>query len=118
MVLDGDPSTFWHTRRGAIEPPHPHELVIELPEPATLQTVRLKARADSEDGRLAEVSLFLSERDGDWGEPVADHAPLANNADWQHLGFPPKKARFLRLLTHREINGAPFASLAELTPLP
>jgi hypothetical protein len=117
MVLDGDPETFWHTSWGAIEPPHPHELIIEFKEILTLQGVRLRARADHENGRIAEFSLFLAERDGDWGKPVLDHAELANSADWQQLDFPPAKARFLRLLTHREVGGRPFASLADLLPI-
>jgi len=113
-VLDGDPGTIWHTRWGAIEPPHPHELVIELAKPVTIETIRLKARADSENGRIAEFSLYLSERAGDWGKPVLSHAPLENTADWQEVSFPKKRARFLRLVTHREVKGRNIASLAEL----
>ena len=77
----------------------------------TLKGIRLR-------NRPAEISLFLSSRAGDWGDPVIDHAALENTADWQELPFPPKDARFLRLLTHREVADRPFASLAEIQPIP
>ena len=116
-AIDGDPDTFWHTRWGAIAPSHPHELVVEFKESKRLQGVRLKARSGNANGRLAEVSLFVSDHNGNWGKPVVDHAKLASSDDWQVLDFPPVEARFLRLVTHGEVAGQGSASLAELQPI-
>lgn len=116
-AIDGDPDSFWHTPWGAIEPDHPHELVIECKEAKELQGVRLKARPSNPNGRLAVISLYVSDHNGDWGEPVLDHAQLANTDDWQTLVFGLTEGRFMRLVTHREVAGHAFASLAELEPI-
>ena len=113
-AIDGAPNTCWHTRWQGGAPPHPHELDIELRRPQTLRGIRLLQRRDQENGRLAEFSLHLAGRKDDWGAPVLDHARLENHTRWQTFEFAPRRARFLRLVTHRAIKNQPFAALAEL----
>ncbi len=116
-AIDGDTSTLWHTPWGANEPNHPHELTLEFPSLRDLVGIRLKGRADGNNGRLVDISVFVSDKRDDWGKALLPHARLADSADWQQLDFPRVKARFLRIVTHRETKGRPFASLAELRPI-
>jgi hypothetical protein len=116
-VLDGDPATFWHTRWQPQHDPMPHELVIDLGRAVTLVGITYLPRQDQANGRLADVEIFGSEDSNRWGGPVAS-ARWRNASELETVRFPtPITARYLRLVAKSEVNGNPFAAMAELDVL-
>jgi hypothetical protein len=112
-VLDGDPATIWHTPWGAVEPPYPHRLEIDLGEVRTIRGLDLLQRQDQDRGRVAEVAVFVRAGTAGWSRAVATET-LANAPDLQRLRFEPVAARFVRVEMRREVGGRNWASLAEL----
>ncbi|WP_040284313.1 discoidin domain-containing protein [Tessaracoccus massiliensis] len=51
-VIDGNPTTFWHTRWNGAEPPHPHQLVVGLAESAEICAVTLTPRQGVSSGAV------------------------------------------------------------------
>ncbi|MBN2686311.1 MAG: beta-galactosidase [Pontiellaceae bacterium] len=61
-VLDEQPVTFWHTRyegEGA-GTPHPHQIVIDLGQEETFQTLRYLPRAGNNPGKLKAYKIYAS----------------------------------------------------------
>jgi hypothetical protein len=113
-ILDGDPATFWHTRWQPQNDPMPHELLIDLGRPLAVRRVTFLPRQDQSNGRIAAGSIFACRDADDRGTEMArlqgsDSADLIT-VDLQR----PVTTRFLRLVVESEVNGQPFASLAEL----
>ena len=61
-VLDGRPATFWHTEWQAKQPPHPHQLVLDLGDDQTITGLRYLPRQDMVNGRIKDYRLYLSQR--------------------------------------------------------
>ena len=114
-ILDGDPSTFWHTRWQPQSDPMPHEVVVDLGREMTLQGVTLLPRQDQPNGRIAQAEIFAGIRADDWGVPKADVSSGQDSAGVQTVRFKqPVTARYLRLVVKAEVSGQSFAALAEL----
>jgi len=117
-AIDGDPATFWHTRWQPQNDPMPHELVIDLGRQIRLTGITGLPRQDMANGRIAEIEVFCSPEDASWQSPVAV-ARWADTAQRQTVRFSGDvSGRYLRLLVKSEVNGQPFASLAELDVVP
>ena len=113
-VLDGDPSTFWHTRWQPQNDPMPHELIIDLGREMTLQGIKYLQRQDQANGRVAKAEVYVSLSRENWGKPAAE-INGQNNTALETVRFgKPSVGRFLRLVVKSEVNGQPFAALAEL----
>ena len=108
-VLDGDPSTIWHTAfSGEIEAP-PHELMVSLPKEESFKALLLTQRQDGNpNGQVAEVAIL----DADGKTIVTAQVPKdARN----FLIYLPPEFRFkaLKIRALSSHVGA-FASLADL----
>ena len=113
-LLDGDPATFWHTRWQPQNDPMPHEVVIDLGRELTLRGVTCLPRQDQANGRIGQAEIFVGMRAGEWGSPVAELSG-SDSSELTTVRFAqPVPARFLRLVVKLEVNGQPFAALAEL----
>ena len=117
-VLDGDASTFWHTRWQPRNDPMPHELVIDLGRDTALRGISYLPRQDQANGRIGLAEIFASLRDGDWGEPVAEIRGQGGTQLIEVLFKRSLSARFLRVVIKSEVSGQPFAAIAELDILP
>lgn len=117
-VIDGDPGTFWHTAWQPQETPMPHELIIDLGRERTLRGIVCLPRQDQGNGRIGEADVFLGPDATQWGASVGSlrgqDRPEAVTASFSQ----PARGRYLRLLIKSEVNGHPFASLAELEIIP
>jgi len=113
-ALDGDPATMWHTAWIPRPSPMPHHLVVELKQPVMLLGITLLGRQDNNpNGRIAQYEVYTSADGETWGEPLAS-GTLPNTKERQTIRFPkPQQTRFIKLRVLREVNGRPFASLAE-----
>lgn len=116
-LLDGDPATFWHTRWQPRADAPPHEVVINLGREFRVRGIACLPRQDQANGRIARAEVFASRTTDEWGAPIAE-LRSANSTDKVTLEFrSPVTARYLRLMVSEEVNGQPFAALAELEVL-
>ncbi len=115
-AFDGNPSTIWHTAWSGV-PGHPHEIVIRIAtRPQTVSGFRYLPRQDGgENGRIAEYQFYGSRSSSSWGAPLAV-GTFVNTADEQQVAFR-GDIRYVRMAAYSEVNGNPWASIAELTLL-
>ena len=113
-AFDGDPRTHWHTRFQGEVAAHPHELVIDLGSVRTIRGVRYLARqVGGWNGTLAKCELQVSASATEFGEkPLALSFEKVREA--QEVTFEPLSGRFVRLRILSEVNGGPWASIAEI----
>jgi beta-galactosidase len=114
-AVDGDQSTLWHTAWGDDAPKHPHEIVIDLGGEVEIRGIRYFGRSDwNSNGRVADYEVYFSPRDGDWGAPAAK-GRFENRGGAQDAPFAsPRKGRFVRFVALSEVEGKPYASVAEI----
>ena len=122
-AFDGDSNTWWHTQYFNAEPPHPHEIQIDLGSMYDIDGFRYLPRPDGQNGRIGIYQLFLSGStptippvESEWGTPVATGIfSLGKNEN--EIRFPRTTARFVRLVAWNEVNDNPWTSVAELNVL-
>ncbi|MGW7057613.1 endo-alpha-N-acetylgalactosaminidase family protein [Streptomyces sp. NPDC054904] len=112
-VLDGNPSTIWHTRWYAATAPMPHEITLDLGATYDVSALHCLPRQTQSNGRIADHQVFTSTDGVNWGTPAAS-GTFADSADQQDVTFAPRAARYVRLKATREVGGNPWTSLAEL----
>jgi hypothetical protein len=111
LAIDDDPDTCWHTKWEPSPAPMPHELVVDFGREVTLAGITYLPRQDMANGRIAECELFAD------GSRVVS-AKWPNTSELQTLRFnQPVTTHTLRLVIKSEVNGNPFASVAELDVL-
>jgi hypothetical protein len=112
-AIDGLDETFWHTARYPVATPMPHELQIDLGMEYVVSAFRYLPRQDSASGRIRDYLFYVS-RDGvNWGQAVAQGRWWSGRKrKW--LSIEPNVARYVRLVALSEVNGQPWAAVAEL----
>ena len=113
-VLDGDPSTIWHTEWVDSDPVHPHEIQLKLDKQYELTAFSYLPRQSGTNGRIKDYQFYVSPNDSVWGEPVAE-GTWANNSEKKIVEFPSQNAQFVRLVANSEVNDNPWTSIAELS---
>ena len=74
-------------------------------------------RQEGGNGRIAKCEVYCSTDPASWGEPVAK-ATWPNTTVLQTVRFQqPVKARYVKVVARSEVNGRPYASIAELDVL-
>jgi hypothetical protein len=113
-VLDGDPTTIWHTGWGERERPFPHHLVFDLKKALTVTGIAYLPRQDMQNGRIAKFEVYLSNDRTNWGDPVSA-GTWPNTKELKRVQFDmPQQARYVKLVAESEVNGNVWASVAEL----
>lgn len=113
-AFDGDPLTLWHTKfqGGALE--HPHELVIDLGRQYTIRGFRYLARQDGGwNGTVKDCEFYVGDSP-DQLDALAAKATLRKVKEAQEVKCEPVRGRYVLLRALSEINGGPWASVAEL----
>ena len=126
-AIDGDPSTYWHTRWFSQQDPLPHEIQIDLGSEQRIDIIEYLPRQDDfgPNGAIGSYRLYVSNDASEWGEPVmADHfrwADRATREDYKDLRriflFETAKGRYVRLVALTEAQGdpdIPYTAVAEL----
>ncbi len=117
-AVDGDPGTFWHTRWSGPEPKHPHWLILDLSKPTKLAALNYTARQDSENGRVRDYEIYLSDDGQIWGDPVAK-GRFRGGEEPQTVKLPsPRTAQFVKFVAVSEVQGRAWATVAELEVVP
>lgn len=113
-MLDGDPSTIWHTRWSSGSDSHPHNVVVQFDTIYEVTKICYLPRQSSANGRIKNFEYYLSKTNGDWGDAVKTGI-WENGAGEKQEEITPQKAKYLKLVAKSEVNGEKFASGAELT---
>jgi hypothetical protein len=113
-AVDGNTNTFWHTQWQDANPPHPHEIIIELSQPATIKGFTYLPRQDEmENGTIKDFEFYVSDDGKEFGEPVKKGS-FPYGKEKKTATFEPKKCRFIKLKALSEINGEAWTSAAEI----
>ena len=117
-AVDGDPSTIWHTQWQDSNPPHPHEIIIELGAPTSIKGFTYLPRQDDQvNGTIKEYEFYLSSDGKDFGQPVKK-GTLGEGKEKKTVIFDGKEGRFVKLKALSEINEQPWTSAAEIDVIP
>ncbi|WP_238547368.1 discoidin domain-containing protein [Actinoplanes friuliensis] len=112
-VLDGNPATMWHTQWQAADPPHPHQIQLDLGATYSVTNLYYLPRQNSANGRIARFEISVSTDGTTWGTPVATGTWPSTTAE-QTVTFAGKTGRYVRLRSLSEVGGRAWASAAEL----
>jgi len=116
-AMDGDPQTMWHTRFGAGEKAHPHEIVVDLGRSYEIEGFACLPRTGGGNGTINDYECCVGDDPKDLGKPVAKGALTERSAE-SVVRFAGKvKGRYLRLRALSEVAGRPWTSIAELRVL-
>jgi arylsulfatase len=117
LAFDDDPTTHWHTQWKGSAPGHPHELVIDLGRRYEVRGFRYQPRTDGGvNGTIHEYEFHVSDDPDRPTAPVAT-GRFARATYEQEVLCGPAKGRYVCLRSLSEMNGKPFACIAELTLL-
>ena len=115
-LVDGDPSTIWHTMYSITLAKYPHWVDFDAGKQKMIRGFNYLARQDgSLNGCIKDYEIYVSNDNKTWGEPVAKGS-FEKTAKLQKVMFgKPVKARYVRLRALNEQSGQDYASGAEFT---
>ena len=115
-LVDGDPSTIWHTMYSITLAKYPHWVDFDAGKQKVIKGFTYLARQDgSLNGCIKDYEIYVSNDNKNWGEPVAKGS-FEKTAKLQKVMFgKPVKARYVRLRALNEQSDQDYASGAEFT---
>ena len=115
-LVDGDPSTFWHTMYSITLAKYPHWVDFDSGKEKVIKGFTYLPRQDgSLNGCIKDYEIYVSNDNKNWGNPILK-GKFEKSAKLQKVMFgKPVKARYVRLRALNEQNGQDFASGAEFT---
>ncbi|HEU6447392.1 MAG TPA: discoidin domain-containing protein [Verrucomicrobiae bacterium] len=119
-AIDGDSSTFWHTRWNE-DLKLPHFITVDMGQSHRIRGFVYLPRQDGNPNGTVENYRFETSMDGtDWTTNVVSgtFANIRNNPSLQQVNFAPVNARYFRFTALREVNGNGRTSAAEISVLP
>ncbi|HEV6964686.1 discoidin domain-containing protein [Roseateles sp.] len=120
LAIDGDSSTYWHTRWGA-DLKLPHHITVDMGQVHRIAGFVYLPRQDGVlNGTVENYRLETSEDGQAWSVAVdkGTFANVRNNPDLQEVRFAPVKARFFRFTALDEVWRNGWTSAAELSVIP
>ena len=113
-AVDGNPDTYWHTQWQDHSPRLPHEIIIELVPPSTIEGFTYLPRQDESDhGTIKDYEFYVSDDGKDFGQPVKT-GTFEPSKEQKIETFKPIRCRFIKLRAISEIHGLPWTSAAEI----
>jgi len=113
-AIDGDETTYWHTRWGDNEPRPPHEIIIDMKDTYKIEKFVYVPRKDGDNGRIKGFEIYFSNDPAKWGVPAAS-GEFANTSNEQSIEIASKpEARYFKLVAKSEAHGRAWATAAEL----
>lgn len=115
-LVDGDPSTFWHTMYSITLAKYPHWVDFDSGKEKVIKGFTYLPRQDgSLNGCIKDYEIYVSNDNKNWDNPILK-GKFEKSAKLQKVMFgKPVKARYVRLRALNEQNGQDFASGAEFT---
>jgi alpha-L-fucosidase len=119
-AIDGNSSTFWHTRWND-DLTLPHYITVDMGTSRRIAGFTYLPRQDGNPNGTVETYRFETSLDGvNWTTNVVSgtFANIRNNPSLQQVTFAPVNARFFRFTALREVNNNGWTSAAEISVLP
>lgn len=118
-AIDDDPETIWHTQWNG-SGPHPHHITVDMQTSRWIGGFSYLPRTSGENGIVRNYRFEVSEDNATWTNAAESaFGNIKNSPVLQEVFFTgPLKARYFRFTALDEINGADFASAAEINVLP
>ncbi|MBI9019291.1 MAG: discoidin domain-containing protein [Phycisphaerae bacterium] len=112
-IIDGNPSTYWHSDWHDTSDKHPHEAQIDLGKAIDLHGFIYTPRQDGANGRIGKYKFYVSNDAKDWKEVATGRFP--RNASPQKVNFKQvQKARYIRLEALSEQGGQFYTTIGEI----
>lgn len=118
LAFDGDENTQWHSSWTTTDPAtkHPHEIQIELGKQYTISGFYILPRQDGNwNGTILRYKFYVSPDGTEWIEVAS--GKLLKVREEQFVEFSPVVAKYISLVALSEVNGGPWATVAELNVL-
>lgn len=113
-AIDGNPRTHWHTQFAPEVLKHPHELIIDLGKSYSIRGVRYLARQDGGwNGAIGKCEILISDSPEEFSKPQAT-LQFKKIRTEQEVTFDAIEGRYVKIRVLSEVNGGPWASIAEL----
>jgi lysophospholipase L1-like esterase len=115
-VLDGNPSSIWHTQYSGVVSTLPHNIVIDMRSTSIVSQLRYLPRpaSGSANGTIGAYQVHVSTDGTTWGSPVASGTWI-DDATEKTASFTGVSARYIRLTATTEAGGrGPWTSAAEI----
>ena len=113
-ALDGNPNTMWHTEFGGRDLPGPHHITLDLGKAYEITGFSYLPRPGGGNGTIGQFECFVSDNAKDLGSPILASQFTEASAENVVLFPAPVTGRYFRLRALTEVNGRPWASIAEL----
>ena len=113
-AMDGDPATMWHTEFGRRDLPGPHQITLDLGTEYELTGFVYTPRKGGSNGTIAGYECYVGSELKKLGEPVLTGEFSKGSPEYAIAFTAPVKGRYFRLRALSEVNGRPWASIAEL----
>lgn len=113
-LVDGDPSTIWHTMYSVTVAGYPHYIDFDAADETMIKGFKYLPRQDGgNNGNIKDYRIQVSNDGKTWSDPVAE-GTFENNSKIQVVNFSkPVKARYVRFTGLNSQNGQDFGSGAE-----
>ncbi|MEH0844874.1 discoidin domain-containing protein [Micromonospora sp. CPCC 205711] len=114
-VLDGLPTTIWHSRYATPAAPLPHTVTIDMRSALSIKGLTYLPRQDtSSNGNVGRYSVSVSSNGTAWGSPVST-GTWGDTKVLKTAVFAAVNARYVRLTTLSEAgNRGPWSAAAEI----
>lgn len=112
-LVDGDPTTIWHTMYSVTVAKHPHWVDFDMGNEKTLKGFTYLPRQNGTNGNVKDYTLQVSTDGKTWSEPVAKGTFDRSGNEKIVMLDKSVKARYVRFTALSEVTGADFAGGAE-----
>ncbi|MDQ2986688.1 MAG: discoidin domain-containing protein, partial [Armatimonadota bacterium] len=113
-AFDDDPSTYWHTEYSGSTPKHPHSLTVRFERMQTVVGFDYLARQANGNGRVGKFRLEYSLDGAAFTQALAGEFSTSLERQRIFLPKPIESVIAVRFVALSEVNGGPWASVAEV----
>ena len=113
-AMDGDPATMWHTEFGRRDLPGPHHITFDLGKEFELKGFVYTPRKGGGNGTIGRYECYVGNDLKKLGKPILTGEFAKGSKEYTVTFDSPIKGRYVRLRALSEVNGRPWASIAEL----
>lgn len=117
-TIDGNNSTFWHTRWQNFTAQYPHFIAVDMGAEYDISGVSFTSRFDNNQTKPKDYELFLSTDGVDWGLVQSAGTLQYDNpaASGQETGFnfAPVTAKYFKLVFHSAYDNGPHSAISEI----
>ena len=110
-AIDGDPTTFWHTKWIGGTADYPHWIALSLGQSRAVAGVDLTARRGSLNGTVKHARIFVGDAPGISGTPVKDVE--LSPEEVQTIRFPAVTGRYVTIVSIAAFTNVSAFAIAE-----